>query len=262
MATMEKRVRGDVVTWRVRYRDPHEPNPKAITVPDEKSARALVGDIERWGILNPGLPYPRHGIGKELPPALAWDAAVAWLQDAARTKAPRTIERYSVEMEPFLEEIGGAGAKLTAFTSSAMEAYDSKLAKLGRAPATRRGVLITLDVFRRWAAARSDQWPGLPAIREVTRPKAIRPAVRAPTWAETDAMLERLDRRGSAYRTAMIARCTGLRAHQIAALRWTHIDLDRAILRVPVGKTVAETAMRREVPIWAGVVKQAGIKAQ
>lgn len=109
-----------------------------------------------------------------------------------------------------------------------------------------------------WAADDPATYPGIaPAPRDRRSLMPQRPvyaAAPAPTMAEADAVLVRLAalaHQRVALPLAVIQRCTGLRASQALALRWSDLVLDARVpsLTVRVGKSRRERVEQRTVPL-------------
>jgi integrase len=257
MATYERRERNGQITYRVRYRDPGDNNAKSITCPDEKTAKVKCGDIERHHLLSPGEPYPRDGRRSD---AMLMDVAAAWLRDLVRLgKADRTIRVYSYAVEGYVRHVAAGGdvdrVRASALSRSSVEAWDAATATAGRGASARRGRLVAVGLMWRWASERADEYPGIPPFVRVDVPSVQVLRVKSPTWTEMDAAIGSLDAGSPEYRTAMIARSTGLRVEQILAIRWDHVDLMAGILFVASGKS-AQEKRGREVPIAPSLVQE------
>jgi integrase len=249
MATVEQVKRKGVETnaWRVRYRDAKHGNPKAIGCESEGEARTLAGRIDAWQVLNPGVPFPRATGGRNGAVPMV-DAALAYLKDIGRTRSESTVNLQSNVVDLFMRANGGESAPLTRLSSNAIEAWDATLQAAKRAPATRRMYLSHVIAWHRWSWEHRADYPGATEPRKVERARAVVARVIAPTWAECDALIGECAASVPAYRMAWIARCTGLRAAQCAALAWSHVDLSNGTILVTSGKTAQEKA-GREVPI-------------
>ncbi|MEQ1501961.1 MAG: tyrosine-type recombinase/integrase [Myxococcota bacterium] len=113
----------------------------------------------------------------------------------------------------------------------------------------------------RWVADDPDQWPGLPSPPREAKVVLPRPpmyvAPPAPTLAEADACLRYLP--VDAVQTRRIGaflRFTGLRIHQVIGIRRRDLDLDGRLLTVTTGKSRAEKASQRTVPVARALVDE------
>jgi integrase len=109
-----------------------------------------------------------------------------------------------------------------------------------------------LDLWR-WAEDDPDGWPGVPrapsdAGRVLADAPVRRDAPPAPTWAEMDAVIRLAPSPEVAHILAMM-RATGLRIGQVLGALAGDLDIDRATLRVRVGKSRREKAAQRTVPV-------------
>jgi integrase len=106
----------------------------------------------------------------------------------------------------------------------------------------------------RWASDDPIAWPGVPTPPR--EPKALLPrppryrAPEAPTLAEADACLRYLPVGAASSRhLGTIMRFTGLRASQALHLKRCDLDLAHQLMHVRLGKSEAEMATARRVPI-------------
>jgi integrase len=119
--------------------------------------------------------------------------------------------------------------------------------------------LILYKVWQ-WAASQPAEWPGVPAApqdRDLVLPRVPPrpPAPDAPTWAEMDAVVRRAYAHSRDLGDILAGeRCTGLRVDQVESIRRRAIDVKRATLIVEVGKSEAEKAEQREIPIPRGLL--------
>lgn len=114
----------------------------------------------------------------------------------------------------------------------------------------------------KWAASQPAAYPGVPVpplddrlLVPVAPPRGSAPL--APTWVEMDAIVARAysydaneNRRHTSYGDLLAGeRMTGLRVDQIASIRRRDVNTSRNALVVATGKSAAEKAEQREVPI-------------
>jgi integrase len=268
VATIEKRTRNGQTTWRVRYRDPGEDNPKSITCPDQKTAKAKAADIDRWTVMNPGVPYPREGPPKA---TLLSDLCLDYLKlEIGRVCTESTLVKYSGMLDRFLAFIGDDGATVGMLSADLLARWDVAISERGAGQGTRDSNTRLVHAMWGFAAGRPRTYHGVPPVESWTLRTAPRPRTIAPTWAELDACLRHLKaavdgnaKRGrtnrsaiAALRVGVLCRYTGLRVRQAQSLLWSDFELTTGMLLVREGKTARETAMRREIPISAHLIKE------
>ncbi len=113
-----------------------------------------------------------------------------------------------------------------------LEKIKKNILDAGRSPRTLQYVLAT---FRQvWNMARRD---GLVAgdtpTRSIKKPKVDNRRVRFLSHQEADTLLSVLQEKdATAYNMALLSLHTGLRMGEITGLKWSHIDMERGIIRV------------------------------
>lgn len=273
MATYEQIKKNGKLTdrYRVRYRDAKDEDPKSIACPDERTARALAGKIEAFQCMNPGVPYPRDGAPRAVIVNLD-DVIVAWLRDLSRTRSASTVRIYGQAARSYLKHVG-ATATIDRLTSTTIGAWDASRVEQGIGENTREGNLVAVCAMWQWAwEHRADVAMGAAEPVRVARPgRTDRPAC-APSWAEAAACIAMIDPACIGYRRAICAYYTGLRTFQITGMTYLDrlhlggaiiqkgcrmatgevcviVELPAGKMTVIKGKTKAETAMRRCLPI-------------
>lgn len=262
MATYERVTKNGKITnrWSVRYRDENGEN-KRIAAPDEKTAKGLAGKIEAHYCMFPGTPYLRDGAPK-VQTALLDDVSVLWLRDLARTKKPRTVDVYGQAVRLFLRFVG-SDATIAALNSETITAYDAHRAAGNLSANSRSADVSVLSGLWRWSwEHRATVAVGAVEPVRVERPDRVVPTAVAPTWAESAACVSFLPSESIAYRRAVMAYYTGLRTFQITGAHYSDrlegvdpkavaviVDVVNGTMRVVKGKTKAETALRRVVPL-------------
>lgn len=243
MASIEHR--GDA--WVVRWRDP-DGKDRTRRCPDQATAKTLRRDVEaelalgrRWKPRD-ARPAPREtlrGVG------------AAWLQSIARRLRPRSVVLYGWTLEAFtrwVETQEGADPSVSVLSRTLLEGWWDNLRDRKNAPATMHQHLRILHAFWAWAADR-EEYTLVPRARLVELPpQETTGETLAPTWAQMDACIGKLQ--GWHRTAAILMRCTGLRASQAMRLQRGDVDVDlgRLTIRPELGKTRFERSGRR-VPI-------------
>lgn len=240
MASYSKKSNGK---FRVRWRTLNG-SERTRTVPTRAVAKTLVAEIEeakaRGRDWQPAKP-------RQIP--LLRELMAVYLEERAATLSDATVLLRGAILEQFVRwaeaTYGDARADLLSRrTLSRWYAHLLAPAPSGRtrAQSTANQYVSTVSTAWAWLFDRDDElrggaWEGLiPRHRRPELPrKRVRAPVRAPTWAEMDALIAELD--GWGRRLAIVMRCTGLRSGAACALTWEEVDLDKAWLRVPSGIT-------------------------
>ncbi len=135
--------------------------------------------------------------------------------------------------------------------------------KEGLSESTVYGLARSVLELWRWASDDPAQWHGVPTPPR--EPKALLPrppiyvAPPAPTLAEADACLRYLPLDATqSRRIGTFMRFTGLRVHQVAAIRRQDLDLEARTLTITTGKSRAEKAAHRTVPIARHLLNEIG----
>ena len=170
---------------------------------------------------------------------------MAYLHHIAATRAPRTLQIYARRLQRLLDWKPKLTAKDLTRTllmdwhrwlRETPSAYHGK----GLSIVSANNFVRTVGGLWRWAWEYSDEqdWEGLiPQPRRPELPKEPAPSVVAPTWAEMDDVIARLDRVQAYQRLAVVLRCTGMRISAAAHLQWESVDLGRARLVIPADIT-------------------------
>lgn len=163
-----------------------------------------------------------------------YDLLDVWVADYEKTaRSPRTSRhrRYCAE------RIGRSqlgSVTILGLSRLAIERYRDQAIAGGAAASTTREDLVTLRMAWTWARERGyvpDR--SIPVVEQrVTRRDAVYQRV-TPRPEEVARVLRYLgDRWEWAYRMVRLLYATGARRHEIAALRWDQIDLERGIITI------------------------------
>ncbi len=250
---------------------------RSQTVSDKGACDALVGKLRRT--LETGEVYAPVARIVTTPGNLE-HAAVAWLRwQRSRNRKESTIVKYQSAMA----RIMGTIRKLRNIRSDAMipvtvlniglftelrntwitedaEATVGKTRKRAACPMRRYDLSGQLLQVWSFAASQPDEYALVPppvGAAMVLPPVPARPgAPAAPTWAECDAIIRR------AYGVSvdlgdLLAgeRLTGLRVEQVARIRRRALDASACTLTVEVGKSEAEEAEKRLIPVPPGLIE-------
>lgn len=260
MASIEKRGEGRYV---VRWRDP-DGRARARSAPDARTARALLGEIERSIALGRRWEPPDHAAPTALVELddegeVVGGVFADYLDDRARVLAPATMRNVDRALTWFLKFLQQRYPTRRTFgvhdlTREHLVGYDAWNVTRGNAVGTRR--MRVEHVQAAWAWAADQEIPGVGRPRTIEMPEWTGRIVAAPTWEQMDAAVAHLQ---SAWRRRLgiVMRYTGLRVEQAKRIRWDDVDLDRAQLRVrtELGKTRAERT-GRVVPISRHLVAE------
>ncbi len=205
-----------------------------------------------------------------LPPSVAdlEQAAVAWLRYKATRCTASSLDAYALDMKRFFTVVrrlkgiaGSAGVSASVLSRDLlMQALrEWQVAGLSESSvyASSRSVL---EMWR-WVADDPAAYAGVPTPPRESRavlPRApIYTAPAAPTLAECDAALRHLPLAANeSRRIGAFLRYTGLRIHQVLAMRRRDLDFDRALLTVSTGKSRAEKAEMRTMPVARALVAE------
>ena len=191
-------------------------------------------------------------------------AAAAWMRfKAARGAADTTIKVHASVFRRFFKAARKANriADDEIVPSSVMTRdlmTEALIAWKTEGISEQRAYEIARTVYNmwKWAADDQQQWPGLARpprdSSNVLPPSPIRtPAGIGPSWVEMDAVLRRSRSRRTRDFDKILATCryTGLRIGQVLGIRVGDIDIDKATLRVRVGKSKREKAEQRVIPV-------------
>lgn len=273
MASYRKRGNSYVVMWR-------EPEPLVTekgtstrwrqvcrSVPDEATAKRLVVDVEQAAALG-----QRWVDARFTAVATLRAAVLAYIKAAVDAGAPLATQRFRSSMlGTFLgylnareENDRGVRIPVTDLSLTLLERYAASLPAEGRAAVTRHRKVLEVERMWAWAFERPDRFPGVPQPRRYTgggadadrlRPPPPVVASAAPTWAEVDAMIGKLEIEWHC-RVALVMRYTGLRASQACGLRWEDIDVERRVLQIRAWIPGAKRSRPRVVPIAKPLVEE------
>ena len=133
----------------------------------------------------------------------------------------------------------------------------------GLSESTVYGIARSVLELWRWVSDDPAQWNGVPTPPR--EPKALLPrppiyvAPPAPTLAEADACLRYLPLEAvQSRRIGAFMRFTGLRVHQVTAIRRRDLDLEARTLTITTGKSRAEKAAHRTVPVATCLLDEIG----
>lgn len=241
MASIEKRGSG----WSVRWKDLSNAN-RRRQCPSRRVAETLKREIES-----------ELALGRDWAPSqaeqLLEDTVKAYMGYQRRRLAATSIAGMKSVLSRWLywlEQVRGGGrrALLSDLTRPMLEVYHYHLTSPAGgacAASTARFQLGHIERFWRWAFEEVEGVPRPRSLRLIGAPSA---QVRAPTYEQMDAVLQRL--RGVNLYPATVARFTGLRVGQIMRLKWEDLDLTEGLLRIrpELGKTRAEQR-GRELPL-------------
>lgn len=240
MASVEKRGEG----YRVRWRDP-DGTARSRQAPSLTVARQLVKEIEAAEVL-----------GRKWEPSAARtvdpiDKAMAvYIGRIGRVKARQTCatRRSALErLRAFLQDREGEGKRLhwDLLSRRVLEDWDVSMAEDGLLASTRGQHLRNAMLFWVWAYDDEEYGPHVPRPRKVESPQRVPRPVRAPTWAQMDAVIAGITHR-EARIVAVLMRCLGWRISQVMALTWDDIELEQRVIRLrgELGKSRAEKSGR------------------
>lgn len=207
---------------------------------------------------------------RELPVVASFDAVcAAWLRHKlAIGREPSTILRYGFAFAAFFRAARRArqlkdNAPLPVNALSASLFTDVLLLSRNTDGERSAGYAtrVALDAWT-WAGDDPARWPGIPvAPRDKTAILPSQPpyeAGPAPTIAELDACLSRLNGASRLMKAGIIMRYTGLRIQQVYELDEEDIDLQQMVIVVRGGKSRREKASIRRVPITEAFVNDIG----
>jgi integrase len=255
MAHYEKRGEG---RWRVRWRDPDGVE-RSRTVRSVAAARQLVRDVERAVDVGERWEAPAAAPRRRLE-----DGLVDYLADLRRTRTVETVRNYVTALGQFVDYADAALGRPSVvgdLSKALLSRWHGSLLESGKAASTANLRAIAVMSAWRWLED-SDAWgDATPRARRIDLTPVAWQPVRAPTWAQMDAVIveaETGDRAPWRARLAVVLRCTGLRLTQAMHLRWADLDLEEAELTIrgELGKSRQEKSGRR-IPVSAHLVSEA-----
>lgn len=272
MASVTIRQRDD--RWYVRWREPLlGPDGVPLRTPDgrvrcrERERRCSSKDIARELAGEVTRALEREGAwvqpGAALEEVAEFDAAALawWSSREARGAAPASLEQWRSGLARLFADIRkerrlppDRPVPVSVLSRELVTDLLNRWQREGLGESRRYELArLTLSVWT-WVADDPVAWPGCPpAPRDrshVIPPAPVRPpAPPSPTWAELDAVIRRVS--PWMRDLVVVLRCTGLRIGQVTALegRDLWMEPDGPVLRVRVGKSRAERAERRVIPV-------------
>jgi|GEM_PF-1003443 len=244
--------------WRVRWREGGKSRSK--TCANKREAERLLADVER------GLHRPRTEPRRSRALPLLKEVFAAYIRDRALTRAPRTIERYGINLDIFLRwlrevEQNGEPLYVSLLSKSLLVDYYRSLATggrwgKGRNLDTRRRMALDVKLAWEWAHDDEHLGPSVPRPpRKLEFPSEPGKPTVAPTWEEMDRAIAASS--GWHCQLAIVLRFTGLRVQQAMLLVWDDFDLTRRMLRIrgELGKSRQER-QGRIVPVSEHLVQE------
>ena len=189
----------------------------------------------------------RHG--KELPDKKraeltfgdAWKRYDEWL-DTGKKHVYDDRNRYENYVKPRF-----ATKALSQITTHDLEQFKDKLLKKGLAPATVKHVIVIIrQVYNKAIAWKL--WEGTPPTRGFSMPKLNNKRQRFLSRDEAKSLLETIKKKSETqYEMGLISLHTGMRASEVFALLWGHVDLDRGVIHVadPKGGAARDAYMTK-----------------
>jgi integrase len=183
----------------------------------ESALAKLIADIERRQVIT------KH-VGS------LGDLLDRWLEATAPDRSAYTVHEYARMINRNIKpELGDV--KLDRLTARHVDAFYRKLRDRGLSPSSVRrhhGLLhAALQQAVRW-----DLLVNNPADR-ATQPRAVSSTISPPTDDQVLALVAEAERTDPALATAIVvASITGARRGELAALRWSDVDLQRRSLRI------------------------------
>ncbi len=181
------------------------------------------------------------------------DVLDAW--EAALTVSPKTAERYKELVKLHVRPHLGSD-RLQTLRASRIEVFYGSLRE-GRAPdgqvTSRPLAARTIGHIHRLVlqvlslAERDGLIPSNPA-RKANRPKVERTEIEILDQNQVRDVLQKLQGHDPMYRMAALGLATGMRRGEILALRWKHIDFDRATVRVEQSLEQTKAGLRFKSP--------------
>lgn len=243
MASFDKRRDG----WSVRWRDP-DGTARRRQVPDAASRDRLVREIDQ-----------AHAEGRRWEPHARRNPSVAeviaeYLKEMRRIWRPNTYESHDVSLSIFeawiTAKIRRSHIGVEVLSKALVgEFWDHCREARGLGIATANLRVRSVEQLWAWCWEHDEHGPVTPRPRKLQLPSRELGAVRTPTWADMDAVIE-AHTTEHYRRLCILARCTGLRKSQLFALRWDDVDLDDAtmVVRGELGKSRQER-VGRTIPI-------------
>ncbi len=246
--------------YRVRWRN-RSGSQVQRSCPNRATAAQLAREVEIALALGrdwePAAPRPKA-------PKLR-DVAEVYIAHVARSRAPGTGEDYARKVGRFLQHVGG-DTPTTDLDVEVIEKYHDALRAAGNlVPYTIHQHLRAALRFWRWAWE-SGRWeerlPSGHLVSQIPRPaqyelQRLPPRVpRAPTWAQSAAMIQHLGTRAPWHRQACaLMYYTGMRPSAAFQLDWADIDLGDAWLLLRPENTKGGYGGRK-IPISAHLVEE------
>ena len=155
-----------------------------------------------------------------------WNRYAGWI--AENHKRPRDdTSRYHKHLEPRF-----SNKPLSKITPFELEKLKSDLKKAGLAPATiKHVVIIVRQMFNK--ALAWGLWSGQNPVKKVKLPKLQNRRERFLSYDEAKMLLDELQAGSQQLRDiACLSLYTGMRAGEVFALRWSHVDLENDLIHI------------------------------
>lgn len=195
-------------------------------------------------------------------------AAVAWTTYKATRCTPSSVARYKQDMKGFflaLRKVTGIApdkvVPASALSRDVLLQVVRSWQEERKSEAWVYGSARSVLEMWRWIADDPENYPGVPTPpregKAVLPQPPIYVAPPAPTLSECDAALRHLPLDAvQSRRIGAFLRYTGLRIFQVVALRRRDLDLASCTLTVTTGKSRAEKAEMRTVPVSRSLVAE------
>jgi integrase len=231
---------------------------RSLTVVGKDARDEAVGRIRR-ALLDEGT-YEVPAVVEETVANLE-QAALAWIAWKRTRCSTGSVRRYIQHMARFFAAVRSVRAiPLSAAVRADVLSRDLLTEVVGAWQAEGLSESFVYGVSRsalemwRWASDDPVNYPGVPVPPREAKAVLPRPPVyvapAAPTLAEADACLRHLPVDAvQSRRIGAFLRYTGLRIFQVNALRRRDLDLEARTLTITEGKSRAEKAERRVVPV-------------
>lgn len=195
-------------------------------------------------------------------------AALAWTVYKATRCTPSSVALYRQHMKAFFDAVRALeGIAANRVVSASILSRDlltrvvRRLQEAGRSESHVYSVARSVLEMWRWAADDPGNYPGIPTppreAKAVLPQPPIYAAPPAPTMAECDAALRHLPADAiQSRRIGTMLRYTGLRIFQVVNVRRRDLDLGNGLLTVTTGKSRAEKAEMRTIPVCRSLIAE------
>ncbi len=195
-------------------------------------------------------------------------AGVAWLAWKRTRCTPRSVSRYGQHMARFfaaVRDVRGIATTAPVFATVMSRDLLTEVVALWQKEGLSESFVYgcarsALEMWR-WVSDDPANYPGVPTPPREAKAVLPRPPIYvappAPTLVEADACLRHLPvDAGQTRRIGTFLRYTGLRVFQVIGLRRCDLDLANATLTITEGKSRAEKAEHRTVPVSRHLVAE------